>query len=147
VPVSSRHTSVLVAAMLALFVAACGGGTATQAPTVGPETTPLPGSSAATGTAPAGTTVAVSAKEYAFTPSTLTVAAGAVRFVVTNAGNEEHEFEIFKGEQVVDEIEGLVPGLTKELPVTLAAGAYTFVCKLSGHDQLGMKGTLTVTDG
>jgi uncharacterized cupredoxin-like copper-binding protein len=48
---------------------------------------------------------------------------------------------------VVDEIEGLVPGLAKELTVTLAAGDYTFKCKLSGHDQLGMKGTLTVNGG
>jgi uncharacterized cupredoxin-like copper-binding protein len=29
--------------------------------------------------------------------------------------------------------------------VTLEPGEYTFVCKVNGHDQLGMKGTLTVT--
>ena len=52
--------------------------------------------------------------------------------------------EIYSGETRVDEIEGLGAGLTKELKVTLEAGAYTFVCKLNGHDQLGMKGTLTV---
>ena len=40
-----------------------------------------------------------------------------------------------------------MPGLTKDLTVTLEAGDYTFVCKLNGHDQLGMKGTLTVTGG
>jgi uncharacterized cupredoxin-like copper-binding protein len=73
------------------------------------------------------------------------VPAGEVTFAVRNAGTVEHEFEIFKGAQVVDEVEGLVPGLTKSLTVTLAAGEYTFMCKLSGHDQLGMKGTLTVT--
>lgn len=91
--------------------------------------------------------VAVEAKEYAFTPSTLTVGAGKVTFYVRNAGTVEHEFEIFKGDQVVDEVEGLVPGLAKNLMVTLEPGEYTFVCKLSGHDQLGMKGTLTVTGG
>ena len=90
--------------------------------------------------------VAVEAKDnpYTFSPSTLTVPAGSVTFSVRNAGSEEHEFEIFKGETVVDEVEGLVPGLTKELTVTLEAGAYTYVCLLNGHDQLGMKGTLTV---
>lgn len=91
--------------------------------------------------------VVVEAKEYAFTPSTLTVGAGSITFYVRNAGSQEHEFEIFKGDQVVDEVEGLVPGIAKNLTVTLAAGDYTFVCKLSGHDQLGMKGTLTVTGG
>jgi plastocyanin len=90
-------------------------------------------------------TVAVAASEYKFDPSTLSTKAGEVTFAVTNAGNEEHEFEIFKGDQVVDEIEGLTPGLTKSLTATLAAGEYTYVCKLAGHDALGMKGTLTVS--
>jgi iron uptake system component EfeO len=115
---------------LAFVLAACGA----AGPTVAP--TPVPSG-----------VVAVDAKEYAFTPSTLNVPAGAVTFSVRNAGTEEHEFEVFRGDQVVDEIEGLVPGLTKDLTLTLAAGDYTYMCKLNGHDQLGMKGTLTVTGG
>jgi iron uptake system component EfeO len=107
-------------------IAACGGGA--------PASVAPPPSGA----------VAVEAREYRFTPSTVSVAAGKVTFYVRNAGTVEHEFEIFKGDQVVDELEGLVPGLGKNLTVDLAAGQYTFVCKLSGHDQLGMKGTLTV---
>ena len=78
-------------------------------------------------------------------PNTITVAAGQVTFEVTNNGTEEHEFELFKGDIVVDELEGLVPGLTRTLPVTLEAGDYTFACKLAGHDLAGMTGTLTVT--
>ena len=111
---------------VALVVAACGS---------------TPRGSAAP--APSGA-IAIEATEYKFTPSTVTVPAGDVRFSVKNAGTVEHEFEIFKGDQVVDEIEGLVPGLTKEATFNLTAGQYTFMCKLSGHDQLGMKGTLTV---
>ena len=116
---------------LAVVLAACGGAASSAAPP-----TPVPSG-----------VVAVEAKEYTFTPSTIIVPAGPTTFSVKNAGNEEHEFEVFKGDQVVDEIEGLVPGLTKPLTLTLAAGEYTFVCKLNGHDQLGMKGTLTVTGG
>jgi iron uptake system component EfeO len=112
---------------LAVMAAACGG---------------APSGSAAP--APSGA-IAVEAKEYKFTPSAITVPAGDVRFWVRNGGTVEHEFEIFKGESVVSEIEGLVPGLAKELTVELAAGEYTFMCKLNGHDQLGMKGTITVT--
>lgn len=113
-------------------IAGCGG--SGSAATGGPAT-PVPSG-----------VVAVEARNdpYSFSPSTLTVPAGSVTFSVKNAGTEEHEFEIFKGETVVDEVEGLVPGLTKELTVTLEAGSYTYVCKLNGHDQLGMKGTLTV---
>jgi high-affinity iron transporter len=93
------------------------------------------------------TTIEVGAYEYGFAPDVLTVPAGSVAFHVTNTGNEEHEFEIFRGEQVVDEIEGLVPGLDRTLVVDLQAGEYTFVCKLAGHDLAGMTGTLTVTGG
>ena len=119
---------------LAALLAACGGGTASSGP----------GGSVPAASLPAGT-YAVEAKEYSFTPSTISVPAGEVTFRVKNTGVEEHEFEIFQGETVIDEVEGLVPGLTKDLTVTLAAGDYTFLCKLNGHDQLGMKGTLTVT--
>ena len=105
------------------------------------------GATAAPGTpAPSGI-VAVEAKEYTFTPSSLTVPAGIVTFSVRNVGNEAHEFEVFKGEALVDEVEGLAPGLTLDLTVTLEAGEYTYICVLNGHDQLGMKGTLTVTGG
>jgi uncharacterized cupredoxin-like copper-binding protein len=97
---------------------------------------------------PSGVIAVEAAKDspYSFTPSAITVAAGSVTFSVKNAGNEEHEFEVFKadGTTVVDEIEGLVPGLTKSLIVTLEPGTYQFMCKLNGHDQLGMKGTITV---
>ena len=46
---------------------------------------------------------------------------------------------------MVTKLDAVSPGAAKDLTVTLAAGTYTFVCKLSGHDQLGMKGTLTVS--
>lgn len=111
--------------------AACGGTTSSSGPAA---------------SLPEGT-IAVEATNYAFTPSTISVPAGEVTFRVRNAANEEHEFEIFQGDTVVAEIEGLVPGLTKDLTETLTAGEYTFVCKLNGHDQLGMKGTLTITGG
>jgi high-affinity iron transporter len=128
-PLFRKPATAAMTMALALLLVACGGAPSGSAPA-----------------APSGA-VAVEAKEYLFDPSTLSVPAGDVTFWVRNAGTVEHEFEIFKGEQVVDEIEGLVPGLAKELTVTLAAGDYTYVCKLSGHDQLGMKGKLTVTGG
>jgi len=105
------------------------------------------GSTGSSAPAASGVVQVEAAKDgpYVFTPSAITVPAGPVTFSVHNAGSEEHEFEIFKGETVVDEVEGLVPGLTKALTVTLEPGEYTFMCKINGHDQLGMKGTLTVT--
>jgi iron uptake system component EfeO len=89
-------------------------------------------------------TVNVGAKEFAYHPAAIAVKAGTVTFKVKNTGVAEHEFEIFQGSQVIDEIEGLVPGLEKELKVDLAPGDYTIVCKLPGHEEAGMKATLTV---
>ena len=124
----SRFGRLAAVMAIVVLVAACGN-------------TPASGGPGAS--APAGS-IQVEAKEYAFTPSTVLVTTNSVTFSVKNAGTQEHEFEIFKGETVVDEIEGLVPGLTKTLTVTLEPGSYTFMCKLNGHDQLGMKGNLTV---
>jgi iron uptake system component EfeO len=127
------HTFVLVVlASLGLLVAAC-------APAdVVPST--------AGGGSLAPSSIAVTASEFRFAPSAVTTRAGRTTFVVTNAGVAEHEFEILKGDQVVDEVEGLVPGITRELTVDLAAGNYTYVCRISGHEEAGMQGTLTVTD-
>ena len=128
-----KAKAVVVVLVLAGGVAACGRGG--SAASTGPATPP-----------PSGV-IAVEAKEYQFTPSAITVPAGSVTFSVRNSGTQEHEFEILKNDQVVDEVEGLVPGLAKDATVTLEAGDYTFVCKLNGHDKLGMTGTLTVTGG
>ena len=103
-----------------------------------------PSSSAAGVSSPA---IAIGAREFAFDPSTLTVAAGSVSFHVTNTGSQTHEFEILRGDQVIDEVEDIVPGLERDLTVTLEAGDYVYVCKLPGHEESGMKGTLTVTGG
>jgi iron uptake system component EfeO len=128
-PASSRARRVLLPLGLtaAAALAACSGGAGTD------------GSGDSS-----GAVISVTASDYAFDPSAITVAPGTVTFRVENVGAEEHELEIFEGEAVVDEIEGLMPGLTKDLTVTLDAGEYTFVCKLADHEQRGMTGTLTV---
>ena len=130
--VLNRARTAAALSIAALAVAACGTA-ATQAPAGSP-------------TAPPADVVLVEASEFKFAPAAITVEAGDVTFQVKNAGTIEHEFEIFKGDAVVDEIEGLVPGLTRDLTVTLEAGDYTFVCKLAGHEEQGMTGTLTVTE-
>ncbi len=109
-------------------VAACGGPGATAAPA-----TPLPSG-----------VIAVEAKDYLFAPSSITVPSGAVTFSVKNTSGQEHQLEIYSGETRVDGIASIGAGATKDLTVTLEPGAYTVICKLNGHDQLGMQGTLTV---
>jgi iron uptake system component EfeO len=138
----ARRSIALTALLFVGAIAACSGG-ATQAPSgsIGPS-----GSAGSAAPSSAGP-INVGAREYAFDPSTLSIPAGEVTFHVTNTGTIEHEFEILNGETVVDEIEGLIPALEKDLKVTLAPGSYTYVCRLAGHEEAGMKGTLTVTGG
>lgn len=120
--------------LLVLVASACGSNSAT-APAAG-------GAGKDAGNAKR---VEIIARDYAFEPSQISVAAGKVTFAVKNTGGEEHEFEIFKGKKVVDEVEGIAPGITRSVTVDLEAGSYTFVCKLADHEARGMKGTLTVT--
>ncbi len=126
-----RRFLMVVAALLglALGLGACGG----APPSAGPAT-PV-----ASGVLP------IQALEYDFTPAEISVPAGVVHFAVSNGGDLDHEFELMSGDASLGKIEAFSRGTTKDLTVTLEPGSYTFVCRLNGHDQLGMKGTLTVT--
>jgi uncharacterized cupredoxin-like copper-binding protein len=102
-----------------------------------------------------------------------TVPHGIVTFRVTNAGAVSHEMVIlpleasqtvgtrpFDGEAKIDETgslgeasrsggegsgEGIAPGATGRMTVTLAHGQYELVCNLMGHYVSGMYSKLTVT--
>jgi iron uptake system component EfeO len=125
---TANRLTVLVLIPVALALGACGGATGT------------PGATNADGS------INVSAHEFRFDPSTLSASAGTVQFRVTDAGSIEHEFEVITADGgVAGEIEGLVPGVTRTLSVNLAPGSYRYACRLPGHEQAGMHGTLTVT--
>ncbi len=126
-----RIRSISPVLALAVVLSACGGTPASVAPV-----TPVP----------SGVT-ALDAKEYSFNPAAITAPAGSLTFAVRNTGNEAHEFEVLKGDQPVAKIEDFGVGTVGALTVTLEPGQYTFACRLNGHDQLGMKGTLTVVGG
>lgn len=124
----ARVALAVVAVITVVALAACGGTPASAAPA-----TPLPSG-----------VIAIEARDYAFTPADVTAPGGAVTFSVKNVSGQEHQFEIYSGETRVDGIDSLGAGATKDLTVTLQPGAYILICKLNGHDQLNMKGTLTV---
>jgi uncharacterized cupredoxin-like copper-binding protein len=98
---------------------------------------------------------------------------GSVSFLVANAGKVNHEMAIlplahsqvvgtrsFDGEAKVDEAgvlgeasnsggegagEGIAPGASGWVTVTLTPGRYELVCNLAGHYVSGMSAELTVT--
>ncbi len=47
----------------------------------------------------------------------------------------------------IGKIAPVAPGKTGHVTVDLSPGDYTYVCRIAGHDSLGMKGTLAVTGG
>jgi uncharacterized cupredoxin-like copper-binding protein len=65
---------------------------------------------------------------------------GLVRFVVKNVGKIPHDFVIG-----TDRTLSIKPGASYTLDATLAKGKYKYVCSVTGHAALGMKGTLVVS--
>jgi glucose/arabinose dehydrogenase len=97
------------------------------------------------GSAPAGSqapvTVRVDARDFTFKLSRRSVPAGStVRFVVHNRGVTVHDF-VVKGRRT----RKLRPRHSQTITVTFPRkGSYTFLCSVSGHARLGMKGTIGV---
>jgi uncharacterized cupredoxin-like copper-binding protein len=66
---------------------------------------------------------------------------GDVHFMVTNNGKIPHNF-VIAGQQTLV----LSPGKSQELDVTFTLGSYPYLCSITGHAALGMKGTLLVSN-
>jgi plastocyanin len=91
----------------------------------------------------------VSATEFQFAPSTLTVTVGQpVTWTVSNDGTLPHDLRVQVGSQTVDAAPGdanIAPGSTATFNYTFTApGTYEFWCPVGSHRDRGMVGTLTV---
>jgi len=86
------------------------------------------------------TAVTVTATEFKFKLSKLTVPHGKVTFTVVNKGKIPHDFKINGKKTAL-----VSPGKSAKLTVTFAKGKFKYLCTVPGHAGLGMKGTLTAT--
>lgn len=107
-----------------------------------------------------GNTINVIMTDFAYSPKTWTVPAGAeITLKVTNNGAAVHEFAIMKlGTSVIPpfgdkdegniywELDDLEAGTTKTVTFTAPSepGTYQVICGLEGHLEKGMAGTLVV---
>lgn len=89
---------------------------------------------------PATGDVQVTARDTAFEPDHLDVPAGRTTFYVTNDDLFWHTFTI-KGTSV--NVRLSTRG-HRRVEVDLAPGTYEIVCRIPGHESLGMTGTLAV---
>src|SRR3989442_12664494 len=89
--------------------------------------------------------VSVRLSEWKVELSQQTIAAGAVRFAVTNAGSIPHGFEV-EGQGLEKEIETIQPGASDTLSLTLKPGTYEVYCPVGAdsHKKLGMETHLRV---
>jgi plastocyanin len=129
-----QRARALPAAMLlggALLLAACSS-SGSSTPTTAPPATPTTGSSAgATGTH----TIII--KNFAFAPSTITVAPGA-SVTVTNTDQVAHTVTSSKGAFDTGDIQ---PGQSKTITAPNTPGSYPYICSIHQY----MTGTLVVS--
>ena len=155
----TRPTTFLVigAAAAALAVAGCGGGggggttSSTAAAGGAAGSTGATGSTGSTGSTSSGgggggetlTIAADSGGALAFDKKTLSAKAGKVTIKMDNPSQLPHGVGI-KGNGVDKDGPIVQPGDTSTLTLNLQPGDYDFYCPFDSHEDMGMKGTLTV---
>jgi plastocyanin len=83
--------------------------------------------------------------DFLIRPQNVRAQAGVLTFAVANRGRLGHNLRLrggSEGEQVVTTT--LLAGDRATKTVTLAPGAYTMLCTVANHEQLGMTGRLVV---
>jgi uncharacterized cupredoxin-like copper-binding protein len=164
VPISSiRRWGALTAALLLVsgVLAACGGGSSNDSSTSSAGSTSTPSTSASSGSSDSGTSTAsstasagssaidISATEgsgLGFSQRALTTKAGTVTIRLDNgSGNSLPHGIAIEGNGVDRDGKVVQPGGASTVTVRLKPGRYTFYCPVPGHEDQGMKGTLTVS--
>ena len=152
-----RRWGALVAALalVSLTLAACGGGSSDNSSSAstsgGSSTTQSQSQSSDTssGGGGTGTTLAISATEsggLGFSQRALTARAGTVTLRLSNGSEDSFPHGIaIEGNGVDKDGATVQPGGTSTVTVRLKPGRYTFYCPVPGHEDQGMKGTLTVS--
>jgi plastocyanin len=135
-------------ALAAAVFAGCGGddeessgSAATPTATATQEATETPAAEAG-----GGETLAFSAPEdgsLKFDQSDVKAKAGKVTITFSNPSSVPHAVAI-EGNGVDEETETVTGSDAPPIDIDLAPGTYTFYCPVGGHEQAGMKGTLTV---
>jgi uncharacterized cupredoxin-like copper-binding protein len=147
---SSRLKALLVLTVFALLltaVAGCGGGNDNNnASTTNTSTTSTTQTSTTPSSAGGATKLTVSADPSGalkFNKSTLNAKSGNVTITMDNPSPVAHAVGI-KGNGVTQDGNTVTKGGVSTVTAKLKPGTYEFYCPVDGHEQAGMKGTLTV---
>ena len=137
-----RRTFLAVALAAALF-AGCGGDDEEPAATPAAEATQAPAEDGGGGGGETLTFSAPADGTLKFDQADATAKAGTVTVEFANPSSVPHAVEI-QGNGVEEETDTVTGGDAPSIQVDLQPGTYTFLCPVGGHEQAGMKGTLTV---
>ena len=91
------------------------------------------------------TTVKAVETDFHIALSQKTFKAGKYTFVAQNKGQTTHALMISGPGVKMAMTKDISPGQSAKLTVTLKKGTYTYYCPVPGHEQAGMKGTLSVS--
>jgi plastocyanin len=137
---------ILICAMAAFGLAACGGDDDNNSDTTEPAATETTTTEETTAGGGGGETVDVSADpggSLEFEQKSLTAPAGPVTFEFTNSSSTPHDFVLEDdGGEELAKTEVITDG-KDTAEATVQAGEYTFYCSVPGHRQAGMEGKLT----
>lgn len=122
-----KRASLLAALVLVMLVtaAACGGGGGAQ---------------------PAGS-IKVDMTEFKFDPAAISAGSGKVTLYLVNSGKVSHDLVVIgpDGKRLAGS-ELVQPGNTSVLTIDkMSTRSYRIICDQPGHEESGMKGTLTIT--
>jgi uncharacterized cupredoxin-like copper-binding protein len=139
--------------LVSVTLAACGGGSSDDSTTSSSAPSSSSGGGAAqtqsSDTAAGGAALDISAVEtggLGFSKRALTARAGTVTIRLANGSGDSFPHAIaIEGNGVDKDGPTVQPGGTSTVTVRLKPGRYTFYCPVDGHEDQGMKGTLTVS--
>jgi len=129
-------------ALVSLTLAACTGDASQSGRT---RSVPANAGQPDGGTNVSGSSINVVATNFAFSLGVSQLRAGTHTFVVTNEGSAKHDL-VLSGNGVDQRTALLGAGETDSFIVDLKPGTYTFICSVPGHDELGMRGSITVSE-
>jgi uncharacterized cupredoxin-like copper-binding protein len=135
------------AAAVALAVAGCGGGNSSSSSSSSAASPPpaqtTPTTSSGGGASSNLQVAADPSGALKFDKSSLSAKSGNVKITMNNPSSVPHGIGV-KGNGLDKDGAVVNKGSTSTVSVSLKPGTYEFYCPVPGHEQAGMKGTLTV---
>src|SRR5215212_2258942 len=93
-------------------------------------------------------TIQVNETEMSLDPAEITLEGpGPYVFRAVNVGNVTHSLRIEGNGIEEQQTPDIGPGESADLAVTLSPGTYELDCPVDDHEELGMRGSVTVTEG